>query len=66
MLTRNDYIDYLKQVRDMESSMVGVYSKCLELTDDDYVKRVCSAIMAQEKEHEKMVGKLMELLGLRS
>ena len=64
MLTREDYIGYLKQIGDFEESAVRLYGTLVNLTSDDYAKKICSAIQKQEKEHVVLVGELKKLFAV--
>jgi rubrerythrin len=64
MLTREDYANYIKQVGDFEKEMVIVYGRLVELTSDEHIKQVCSAILKQEKEHVALVEELMNLFAV--
>ncbi len=64
MLSQQDYNGYLKQVLDIEKEMSHVYETCVDLTADEEVRKVCSKLMKQEKEHIGLVGELMKLLGV--
>lgn len=61
MLSREDYNNYLKQIGDIEKDMVRVYGTCVNLSADDEVKRVCSKLLEQEREHADLVKELMRL-----
>lgn len=64
MLTREDYIGYLRQIGDFENEMVRAYGVLVELISTDDAKKVCSNILKQEKEHAVLVGELNKLFAV--
>ena len=63
MLTRQDYLEYLGQIKAVESRMIDTYAKCMREVTDEQVLRVCATLLEQEKVHEGLVTELMELFG---
>jgi len=61
MLSQKDYGDYLRQILEVEIEMAGVYRKCVSVTADEEVRRVCGVLMKQEERHAELVREMIAL-----
>ncbi len=61
MINKEDYQKYLAQMKEIELSMIGVYSRCASLADDQDLRRVFLSLVEDEKRHSNMVASLSNL-----
>jgi len=63
MLSKQDYRDYLKQIKKVEEDMREAYSSCLDEIEDNNIRNVCSKLMEDETRHANLVDDLEKLVG---
>jgi len=61
MLSREDYKNYLGQMRNIENRMLGFYGKWADKIEDDSIKKVFSRISNEEKYHIRLIEELANL-----
>ena len=61
MLTREDYLKYLDQMDAIEIQMIGVYSECASLAEDEELKKTFLKLVEDEKRHSRLVNSLYDL-----
>ena len=62
MLTKEDYLEHLGQIEEVEEKMHTIYSDCFERTDDETIKPIFDALRKDEARHANMVRTLMDLV----
>jgi rubrerythrin len=55
MLNKEDYLKYLDQMNDIERNMIGVYSECADLAQNEEIKNIFLKLVDDEKRHSRMV-----------
>ncbi|UCB57023.1 MAG: hypothetical protein JSV30_00030 [Candidatus Omnitrophota bacterium] len=64
MLSKEDYNNYLAQMKQLEIKMVIVYKDCADRVKDEHIKEVCSGISSQERKHVSIVEELEKLFNI--
>ena len=62
MLSKKDYLDYLKQIKKVEEDMRETYRACLDKVKDDKILKICQKLMEDETRHAHMVEDLEKLV----
>jgi|GEM_PF-860944 len=62
MLSKEDYLSYLKEMFDIETKMINVYSGLKEKANDRQVKDFLSQLAKDEISHASTVRELTELI----
>ena len=63
MLSKEDYRDYLKQIKKVEKDMRDVYRTCVDKAEDDDIRNMCINLMEDETKHAHLVEDLEKLIG---
>ena len=61
MLTKEDYIGYLKQMKNIEEEMRDTYKGCAENIGDERIKNILAKLARDEARHAGMVEELEKL-----
>jgi rubrerythrin len=61
MLTKEDYIGYLKQMKKVEEEMRDTYKVCSENIGDERIKGILAKLARDEARHAGMVEELKKL-----
>lgn len=61
MLSKEDYKNYLEQMRNIENTMAGLYGKWADEVEDGSIKKVFNHLSDDEKEHARLVEELAKL-----
>ena len=62
MLTKQDYLDYLSQIEEVEKKMADIYLKCCERVEDQAFRAIFEMLYKDEMRHDGMVKALIELV----
>ena len=62
MLSKNDYLGYLKEMFDIENKMVNIYSDLEERINDREIKNIFSRLVLDERSHANAINVLVELI----
>jgi rubrerythrin len=62
MLSKKDYNGYLRQMQDLEKSMVSVYKEAAARVDDEAMKNIILSIMQDEIRHVALVEEMKKFL----
>ena len=62
MLSNEDYVEYLKEIGNVENRMANSYQRCLECVEDEALKQVFETLVSEEKEHLLIVHKIMMVM----
>ena len=62
MLSKEDYRDYLNQIKKIEKDMRDAYSVCVDKAEDDDIRNVCIKLMQDETKHALLVEDLEKLI----
>jgi len=62
MLTKDDFEDYLKQIKELEEDMIGIYQELAEKIEEEDLKKIFSDFLEEEKIHSGMVTGLRDLI----
>lgn len=64
MLSKNDFEEYLQQIKILEQSMSDIYLECSESLEDQQIKTIFNGLSKSERRHANMVRNLLGLLKL--
>ena len=62
MLTKQDYLEHLSQIREIEGRMVAFYGDCREKVEDAFLKEVFNTLHEDEKRHGVMLSGLIDIV----
>ena len=62
MLTKQDYLEHLSQINEIERRMAAVYGDCREKVEDVFLKEVFNTLHEDEKRHGAMVSGLIDIV----
>ncbi|MDD5566069.1 MAG: hypothetical protein PHG31_04190 [Candidatus Omnitrophica bacterium] len=62
MLSKEDYLGYLKEMFGIENQMAVFYGHLQARIDDPEIKRLLQKLCSDEAEHERLVGALISLV----
>ncbi|MFA5270809.1 MAG: ferritin family protein [Candidatus Omnitrophota bacterium] len=62
MLSKEDYLEYLKEMIDVERKMMRVYCDLEGKTNDSQIKAIFSKLMKDETSHANAVDALVGLI----
>lgn len=62
MLTKEDYENYLNQIKELEENMIGIYEELTGRIEEKDLKKLFNDLMEEEKIHSGMVTGLRELI----
>lgn len=62
MLTRADYESYLKEISDIETRMIIMYAKCVDVYSDEKANQIFIHLSDQERRHAALVKRLSSLI----
>lgn len=62
MLTKEDFEDYLDQIKELEENMIGIYQEFAEKIEDADLKKTFNDLFEEEKIHSGMVTGLRDLI----
>jgi rubrerythrin len=60
MLTKQDYLEHLKQIEEVERKMSEVYAECAKRIEDEEFRVIFDKLLKDELRHKTMVKALME------
>lgn len=62
MLSKNDLINYLKEMELLEADMFYAYKGCKEKIEDQEIKKICTDLHNSEAAHSYALKKVIKLL----
>jgi len=62
MLSKSDYENYLKQMKELEIRMMETYRDTAAKIEDKEIKEIFLTLTASEKKHSKLVDKIAEIV----
>ena len=62
MLSKSDYENYLKQMKELEISMMKTYQNTADKVEDKEIKAIFLALTASEKKHSELVTKITKII----
>lgn len=66
MLTKEDYLDYLRQMMDIENDMKVIYHKCARAVDDSNLKKIFSQLERDETSHGDGIEEVIKTIAAKS
>jgi len=62
MLSKSDYENYLKQMKELEVHMMETYRNTADKVEDKEIKEIFLALTACEKKHSELVTKIAKII----
>jgi len=62
MLSKSDYENYLKQMKELEIHMMETYQKAADKVEDKEIKNILLALASSEKKHSALVSEVAEII----
>jgi len=62
MLSKSDYENYLKQMKELEIRMMETYQKTAAKVEDQEIKDIFLSLSASEKKHSELVTQIANII----
>ena len=61
MLSKNDFLGYMEQIKTLETDMLESYAACWENVEDPRIKRILRRLLVAENNHRKIIKNIGKL-----